>query len=320
MFERGLTRRGLLVAGAATAAGLLSAACGTAQGSSSSGGSTYVGTQPLEAGAEPVASAVPGTLARAVAPTAPATPAMPPATTPAPALAAEVVRPPAVAASHNGQRPTAWGMDLTGITTTFVPAGKQVALTFDACGGPGNDAMSDELINYLVAQKIPATLFLNKRWIDADPGRAAKLADNPLFEIGNHGTRHCPLSVTGRAVYNIRGTASPQEAVDEVWGNHERLIQLTGRAPRFFRTGTAHYDDVAVKIVHELGEIPVGFSVNADAGATLTSVQVQRQMATVVPGAITIAHMHRPKSGTPAGMLASLPRLRTAGYDFVHLL
>jgi peptidoglycan/xylan/chitin deacetylase (PgdA/CDA1 family) len=210
-------------------------------------------------------------------------------------------------------------MDLPGITNTFAPLGRQMALTFDACGGPNNDAISDVLINFLIAQKIPATLFLNKRWVDFDPGRATALANNPLFEIGNHGTRHCPLSVTGRVAYNIRGTASPQEAVDEVWGNHERLMQLTGRPPRFFRTGTAHYDDIAVKIVHELGETPVGFSINADAGATFSATQVQRQLAKAAPGAISIAHMHRPKSGTPAGMLAALPRLRAAGYQFVHL-
>lgn len=306
MFERGLTRRGLLVAGAATAAGLLTGACGTAQGSSSTGGSGYVGTQPIE----PVASSLTATTSAA---------APPPSSAPSPALAAAVTQPGAVAAEYERHRPTAWGMDLPGIRTTFAPTGKQMAITFDACGGPNNDAMSDELINFLIAQRIPATLFLNKRWIDFDPKRAATLADNPLFEIGNHGTRHCPLSVTGRAAYNIRGTASPQEAVDEVWGNHERLVQLTGRAPRFFRPGTAHYDDIAVKIVHELGETPVGFSINADGGATLSATEVQRNMAGAVPGAISIAHMHRPKSGTPAGMLAALPRLRAAGYEFVHL-
>jgi peptidoglycan/xylan/chitin deacetylase (PgdA/CDA1 family) len=259
------------------------------------------------AAARPVPSSVPSTPV-AVASTSGADPTFRP-----------IVDPAAVVAAHAGQRPGAWGMSLPGITTGFVPAGRQMALTFDACGGPGNDEMNDLLMNFLISQRIPATLFLNKRWIDADPARAQALADNPLFEVGNHGFRHCPLSVTGRAAYGIRGTASPQEAVDEVWANHVRLIQLTGRAPRFFRTGTAHYDDVAVRIVHELGVTPVGFSINADAGATFSAARVQQQMAGAMPGAISIAHMHRPKSGTGPGMLAALPRLRSAGYEFVHL-
>ncbi|MVU79165.1 polysaccharide deacetylase family protein [Nocardia sp. ET3-3] len=210
-------------------------------------------------------------------------------------------------------------MDLDGIVTGFNATGKQFAITFDACGGPGNNDIDENLLAFLQAQQIPATLFLNKRWIDANPARAGQLANNPLFEIGNHGTAHCPLSVNGRAAYEIKGTASPQAAVDEVWGNHQRIIALTGHAPRFFRTGTAHYDDVAVSIVKDLGETPVGFSLNADYGATATSTQVQNNMLTAKPGGISLAHMHRPKAGTGAGMLASLPTLVANGFQFVHL-
>ncbi|MTE11350.1 polysaccharide deacetylase family protein [Nocardia sp. CT2-14] len=210
-------------------------------------------------------------------------------------------------------------MDLDGIITGFNATGKQFAVTFDACGGPGNNDIDENLLAFLQAQRIPATLFLNKRWIDANPARAGQLAANPLFEIGNHGTAHCPLSVNGRAAYEIGGTASAQAAVDEVWGNHQRIIALTGHAPRFFRAGTAHYDDVAVSIVRELGETPVGFSVNADFGATASSGQVQSNMMTAESGGISLAHMHRPKSGTGAGMLAALPALAAKGFEFVHL-
>ncbi|MQY19286.1 hypothetical protein NRB20_23710 [Nocardia sp. RB20] len=291
------------------AAGLASAACAEAWGSSPTPSTLSDATlQPL--------SAVDGPAVMSAVTTD--TPVVAPANPPA-AQSTSDGRPAAVAAEHAGQRPRTWAMAMPGIVTTFVPAGKQMALTFDACGGPGNDEMNEVLMNFLISQRIPATLFLNQRWIDADPGRAGTLADNPLFEIGNHGTRHCPLSVNGRSAYGIAGTASAQQAVDEVWSNHERLIRLTGRAPRFFRTGTAHYDDIAVRIVHELGETPVGFSINADAGATFSSPQIQREMAAVVPGSISIAHMHRPRSATAPGMIAAVTRLRSAGYQFVHL-
>ncbi|RDI61420.1 polysaccharide deacetylase family protein [Nocardia pseudobrasiliensis] len=290
MVDKGLSRRGLLTAGAALAAGFMSSGCSAAQDDSSVPRSAAATTQRTPAAAVParvqlVRSEVPG----------------------------------AVAGRYAGAQPGAWGMDLPGIITTVPAQGKQMALTFDACGGPDNDEINDVLVNFLIEQSIPATLFLNKRWIDADPGRAAKLAANPLFELANHGTRHCPLSVNGRAAYGIDGTGSAQQAVDEVWGNHETLTDLLGRPPRFFRAGTAHYDDVAVSIVRDLGEQPVGFSVNADAGATFSAAQVQQAMARVEPGSITIAHMHRPKSGTAPGMLVALPRLRQQGYEFVRL-
>nr|WP_040745499.1 polysaccharide deacetylase family protein [Nocardia transvalensis] len=275
-----------MVTGAAVVAGLATTSCGAAQGNSS--------VQPASAG--PKQGLPPAGVA--------------PQQGPAPA---------AVAARYAGRQPTQWGMDLPGIVTSVPGDGKRMALTFDACGGNGNNEINQELVDFLVSQRIPATLFLNKRWIDADPGRAARLAANPLFELANHGTRHCPLSVNGHAAYGIAGTDSPQQAVDEVWGNHDTLTKLLGHPPRFFRTGTAHYDDVAVAIVRELGEQPVGFSVNADAGATYSAAQVEKAMGQVSPGAISIAHMHRPKSGTAAGMSAVLPRLRAQGYEFVKL-
>ncbi|MCM6773043.1 polysaccharide deacetylase family protein [Nocardia sp. CDC159] len=290
MVDKALSRRGLLAAGAALAAGFAASGCGATQADTSSSRIASATPEPapsraVPVRAQPVRSAVPD----------------------------------AVAARFAGRQPTRWGMDLPGIMTTIPAQGKQMALTFDACGGPDNDEMNDVLVNFLIQQQIPATLFLNKRWIDADWQRAERLAANPLFELANHGTRHCPLSVNGHAAYGIAGTASARQAVDEVWGNHETLTRLLGHPPRFFRTGTAHYDEVAVEIVRELGEQPVGFSVNADGGATYSAGQVQQAMATVRPGAISIAHMHRPHSGTAPGMLVALPKLRAQGYEFVEL-
>ncbi|MFE1596234.1 polysaccharide deacetylase family protein [Nocardia sp. NPDC058705] len=229
------------------------------------------------------------------------------------------VSPAQVAARHAGSAPQQWGVDLPGITSSFPVGGKQFALTFDACGGHGNSDIDQALIDLLIAEQVPATLFLNKRWVDADPARVQLLGANPLFELANHGSAHKPLSVSGRSAYQIRGTASAEEAVYEVWENHQRITELTGRAPRFFRTGTAHYDEVAVAIVNELGETPLGFTVNADFGATASAAQVQRAMSAAAPGGIALAHMHRPRSGTAAGMAAALPALRAAGFTFVHL-
>ncbi|WP_245745860.1 polysaccharide deacetylase family protein [Nocardia altamirensis] len=295
MLERGMSRRRVFGLGATLAAGFAATACGTAQ-------SDTVPAQPSST-VDP-ASALGNWDALAVSKAAP-----PP----------QVNSLGTVVAKHTGQQPQQWGVAMQGITSTFEATGKQLALTFDACGGPGGTDIDESLLSFLIAQQIPATLFLNKRWIDANHGRAAKLAANPLFELANHGTSHKPMSVKGQAAYGIAGTGSAQEAADEVWGNHERLTELVGRPPRFFRAGTAHYDDVAVSIVRELGEIPVGFSINADYGATANPAKVQAAMNAAAPGAISLAHMHRPQSGTGAGMIAALPTIRAMGFTFVHL-
>lgn len=232
------------------------------------------------------------------------------------ATAAPPIPDPAVVAVQNAARkPTGWGTTLPGIATTFAPIGKQLALTFDACDG----RCDDKLIDTLRRNSVPAALFFCAKWIDANPGRAAAIAADPLFEIGNHGTRHMPLSVTGRTAYGIAGTRSAKEVVDEVWNNHEKLAALTGRAPTYFRPGTAYYDDVAVEIVRDLGQQPLGFSVNGDKGATASAASVRSTVTGAAPGSIVIAHMNHPESGTGAGMADAITALKAAGWEFVSL-
>jgi peptidoglycan/xylan/chitin deacetylase (PgdA/CDA1 family) len=223
--------------------------------------------------------------------------------------------PATVASLTRSRTPSAWGMSLPGVATAFAASGKQIALTFDACKG----ACDDTLLDTLERNAVPAVLFFCGRWIDANPGRAAQLAANPLFDIGNHGTRHVPLSVTGRSAYGIGGTKSADEVVAEVWTNHTKITALTGKAPTWFRPGTAHYDDVAVEIVRDLGEIPLGFTVNDDLGATASAASVRSRLVGAAPGSIVLNHMNHPESGTAAGVSDGITALRAAGWEFVSL-
>ena len=231
------------------------------------------------------------------------------------ATAAPAADPVAVAARFRGLTPTRWGMSLPGIASTFATSSQQIALTFDACGG----ACDEALLGTLERNEVPAVLFLCSKWIDANPGRAEQLAANPLFEIGNHGTRHVPLSVTGRSAYGKGGTQSADEVVTEVWTNHTRIAALTGTPPTWFRPGTAHYDDVAVAIVQELGERPLGFKVNADNGAKASAAQVRSAITRAATGSVVLAHMNHPESGTAAGVSDAITTLRATGWDFVSM-
>lgn len=225
-----------------------------------------------------------------------------------------------IAARYRNAKPTRWGLNIPGITTRLPTTDKVVALTFDACGGPdGGTGYNKALIDTLRKHRAEATLFLNQRWITANPTTARELADDPLFELANHGTHHRPLSVTGRAAYGIAGTRDPGEVYDEVMGNHGKLTELTGKPPRFFRPGTAHCDDVAVRIATDLGERIVNFDVNGDAGATFTAPQVERAILSAKPGSIVIGHMNRPASGTASGVEAALTKLGAAGFRFASL-
>lgn len=215
-------------------------------------------------------------------------------------------------------------MDVAGVVKTLIhehtsDGSPRVALTLDACGGKSGSGFDEALVQGLVDRAIPATLFVNLRWMQANPGIASELSTVDSFELGNHGTRHVPLSVTGRDAYGIAGSANAREAVDEVWGCHEHLAGLIGEAPRLFRSGTAHYDEIAVQIAMALGETVIGFSTNGDGGATFSASTVRGEVSSTAPGGIVIAHFNQPGSGTAQGLLAAVDDMLEEGFEFTLL-
>jgi peptidoglycan/xylan/chitin deacetylase (PgdA/CDA1 family) len=215
--------------------------------------------------------------------------------------------------------PKKWGEHVPGVRTHLVTKEKVIALTFDACGGKEGSGYDKELIDYLVKEHIPATLFVNARWIAANPDTFTQLAENSLFEIENHGTEHRPLSVTGRLAYGIAGTKNVNEVIHEVTDNADRIEKLTGRRPLFFRSGTAYYDDVAAGIVHDLGFQLAGYNVLGDAGATYNTEQVYNALISARSGSIVLAHMNHPEKDTAEGVMKAIPDLQKAGFRFVQL-
>lgn len=218
-----------------------------------------------------------------------------------------------------GKTPTQWGETVTGVKTRLATEEKVLALTLDACGSPKGKGVDKQLLDFLAKEQIPATLFVNGRWIDANPELFRQLAANPIFEIANHGTWHKPASVNGRSAYGINGTKDIAELVHEIELNARKIEGISSRRTRYYRSGTAMYDEIAVQIAQLLGHEVIGFSVLGDAGATLPASKVKSAMLSSRPGDIIIAHMNHPEAGTGAGIIAALPELKKRGFRFVRL-
>ena len=224
-----------------------------------------------------------------------------------------------VVEEFSGRTPKEWGETVTGVKTELDTDDIVIALTMDACGSPKGKGFDAALINYLEKEKIPATLFVNSRWIDANREIFQRLAANPLFEIANHGTQHKPASVAGKSAYGIAGTRDVAELVDEIELNSMKIKKLTGKKPKYYRSGTAYYDEVAVAVANRLGYEVAGFSVLGDAGATYTASQVKEALLKADPGSIVILHMNHPEGKTSAGIIATVPELKKQGFRFVKL-
>jgi peptidoglycan/xylan/chitin deacetylase (PgdA/CDA1 family) len=224
-----------------------------------------------------------------------------------------------IAERFSGRKPACWGENVPGVRTRLATEEKVIALTLDACGSPKGKGVDARLMDFLEQGRIPATLFINARWIDDNPELFRRLAANPLFEIGNHGLRHKPASVSGRSVYGIEGTRDAGELVEEIELNARKIEAISGTRPKLYRSGTACYDDVAVEIARVLGHETAGFSVLGDAGATYTAAQVKAALLKSTSGDIILCHMNHPESGTGAGIIAAVPELRRRGFTFVRM-
>lgn len=195
--------------------------------------------------------------------------------------------------------------------------GSRAALTLDACSG-GFDA---ELIEFLIQQRIPATLFVTKKWLDKNPlGTAMLTAHLDLFDIEDHGENHIPAVIgAGRKVYGIPGVAGVPQLRQEVLAGARAIERATGVRARWYRGATAEYDAQAIDEIRRMGFGIAGFSVNADAGATLKKPQIIERLRHVRDGDVIIAHMNKPASDTAKGLIIGLAELQQRGLMFARL-
>ena len=224
-----------------------------------------------------------------------------------------------IISTFTNKAPKEWGEMVSGVKTRLNTDQKVLALTFDACGSPRGSGYDAKLIRYLESEKIPATLFISGRWIDANHDIFLKLSKNLLFEIENHGLNNKPCSVNGRSVYGIEGTKNSGEVYDEIEQNAIKIQTLTGHKPRYYRPGTAYCDEFCVEVANALGYEVVNFSVLGDAGITYSKEQVKEALLNTSPSSIVILHMNHPKGETAKGLMEAVPELKKQGFKFVKL-
>jgi peptidoglycan/xylan/chitin deacetylase (PgdA/CDA1 family) len=191
------------------------------------------------------------------------------------------------------------------------------ALTLDACDG-GFDA---DLIGFLIKNRIAATIFATKKWLDHNPAAVALLkAHSDLFDIENHGANHVPAVIgRNREVYGITGESDVAHLEREVMRGAAAVSAATGLPPHWYRGAAGEYDPEAIKRIEAMGFKVAGFSLNADDGATLSRRRVMARLKKVKDGDIIIAHLNKPDSDTAEGLIEGLKQLRDRRFRFVKL-
>ena len=141
-----------------------------------------------------------------------------------------------------------------------------------------------------------------------------------LFDIEDHGENHVPAVMgAGRSVYGIPGEPDVLHLHREVLEGAKAIEAATGVPPQWYRGATAVYDQAASDEIRRLGFKIAGFSVNADAGATLSQSQVVARLKSVKGGDVIIAHMNKPAGSTAEGLSVGLIDALRRGLVFVRL-
>jgi peptidoglycan/xylan/chitin deacetylase (PgdA/CDA1 family) len=194
---------------------------------------------------------------------------------------------------------------------------KRIALTLDACSGD----FDDDLIQFLIRNRISATVFLTKKWMAKNAYGVNVLKTNQdIFELEDHGENHVPAVLgKGRKVYGIPGEPDLLHLRKEVLEGARAIESVTGAHPHWYRSATAVYDYQAAQEIRNMGFQIAGFSVNADAGATLRKAQILERLRAIKEGDIVIAHMNKPKGDTAEALSVGLIELLKKGFVFVRL-
>jgi peptidoglycan/xylan/chitin deacetylase (PgdA/CDA1 family) len=192
----------------------------------------------------------------------------------------------------------------------------QLALTLDACDG-GTD---QRIIDTLLAENIPATIFATARWLKRNPDTVKLLlAHGSLFEIENHGARHRPAVDRPIRIYGLKAAGSPEGVRAEVEGGEQAVTAATGRPPRWFRGAAALYTAESLKQIASLHQQVAGYSIAADGGASFSAARTEREMLTARNGDVLLAHVNHPEKTAGAGVVKGLLALKARGYRFVRL-
>lgn len=180
---------------------------------------------------------------------------------------------------------------------------KVIALTFDAAWGADK---TQGILDIMERFDAKGTFFLVGFWIDKYADETKAIADAG-FEIGNHSRNHLNMP-----------KLSDSEIRAEIDYVNQRVEELTGKRPTYFRAPFGDYSDRLVSAVEALGMVEVQWSIDSLDWKGLSAKQIYDR---VVPKAKSgdIVLFHNNSDHVLDALPMVLTALKQAGFGFVTL-
>ncbi|MDJ0512435.1 MAG: polysaccharide deacetylase family protein [Methyloceanibacter sp.] len=204
---------------------------------------------------------------------------------------------------------------------------KLIALTFDLCESNGRRTGYDgDVIDYLRAENVKATLFVSGKWFESHPERSAQLIADAAFEIGGHGLSHRDFSRASRATLH-----------DEIYLTEAAFLRARRRLIRkscawnrpeilavqedlkLMRFPYGWCNAASLSAVGEAGQLAIQWDiVTGDPDPRLSAKRIAKTILDQAhPGAIVIGHANGQGRNTADALRIAIPKLKDKGYRFV---
>ncbi len=153
---------------------------------------------------------------------------------------------------------------------------KLVALTFDAAWGADKTL---KILEILEKYDVKATFFLVGFWLDKYPEETKAIAESGC-DIGNHSKNHLEMS-----------KISKEKIKEELEYVNEKVEELTGKKPAYFRPPFGDYDNELIETAQSMGLQTVQWSVDSLDWKGLSATEItSRVTKNVKNGSIVLFH------------------------------
>lgn len=186
-----------------------------------------------------------------------------------------------------------------------------VALTLDACEQDHPNKLDTSITDYLIAHKIPFTVFLSGKFVRDNEAAVKMLSALPFVELENHSWDH---------PNNMRAL-SDDEVRAQLIKTDEEVRRVTGKGTAFFRFPAITYNARTLKLVEDLGFTVVHYRwETGDPDPHETGPRMVREtMEGTRPGDILIHHVNGRGWHSGEAMPGIVEGLMKKGYRFVLL-
>ena len=180
---------------------------------------------------------------------------------------------------------------------------KVIALTFDAAWGADK---TQGILDVMEQYGAKGTFFLVGYWIDKYEKETKAIAEAG-FDIGNHSRNHLNMP-----------KLSENEIKNEIEYVNDRVFDLTGKKPKYFRAPFGDYSNKLMTSLEELNMVGVQWSIDSLDWKGLSAKQIYER---VVPKAKSgdIVLFHNNSDHVIDALPLVLSALKGQGFEFVTL-